>query len=436
LTIDGNRQLVPFVGSFPASIMDEGRWVREPWSSRAVAITFSPAGGGVSVLKPGSTSFEKIAGGYFETISVLPRRKITVVTSNTGASLTVGDRELTPWLSREQMAAHGVQGIYSVQDAPSLNAAVVVGRDSGVYVLTDDDEWYRVGTLPKKDYGTYRVVTVETNDHGPVLDAPGSQGVLLAGNQSALFIHKQADGSHFGSTVLDSGLADGASFPFKVSKLFGQVLTYKRGGLFGLLGYGRGWHRLTANRFESIPGGDVGPQPDLGMTAYGSQIQDLPTIGRTLIEGQDGLFLYDGHTITPIVGGARKVIGKYPKAYDLPSIRKVVVTTQNGMFNLTMDGRLVPMPTPFPADGWLHLADWPKSGVALVWARTGLFTLDPDLAAKPIQGGDAVGRTSLALSPFTGINPETGDMVLTGSQALFLAVDAARSHDDTCRGLR
>jgi hypothetical protein len=423
LTIDASRRLVPYVGPFPHSFFDQGRWIREPWSSRVVAITYvPPPGGGVSVLTPGSGRFEKIAGGFFDGIYVLPRRKMTVVTSNTGASLIVGDRELTPWPSHDQLAAHNIRGIYSIQDAPSLNATVVLDLDRRVYVLTDDDEWYRVGTLDKKDYGA-------------VLDAPGSQGVLLAANHSVLFIRKASDGPHFRATVLDSGRAYGASFPFKVSSLFGQVLTYASGGLFGLLGRGRGWRHLTANGFESVPGGDIGlpPRPD----PYGGRIQDLPTIGRTLIEGREGLFLYNGQTMTPIVGAERKVIGEFPSAYDLPSIQRVVVTTQNGMFNLTRDGKLVAMTTPFPADRWLRpqLADWPDAGMALLLARAGLFTLDSALVAKPIQGGDAVGGPSLGFSPFTGINPETGEMVLTGPHALFLAIDAERSHDDACREL-
>ena len=417
MTINANRQLVPYAGPFPASIMDAGRAVVEPWSSRTVGITYSPFGGGVSVLKPGSASFEKIAGGYFNSISVLPRRKITVVTSNTGASLIVGEHELMPWPSREQLATHGIRGIYNIYDAPSLNATVVLDLDRRVYVLTDTDEWSRVGALDKKDYGT-------------VLDAPGSQGVLLAANYSVLFIHKQSD-DHFGATVLSSGRAYGASFPFKVSKLSGQVLTYKSGGFFGL--FGEGWFRLTANGFQSIPGGDIGLPP--GPNPFGGSIQDLPTIGRTLIEGHDGLFLYDGKTITPVVGAQQKVIGQFPRAYDLPSIRRVVVATQNGMFDLTRDGRLVATTTPFP--GWLRpqLADWPDAGVALIWARAGLFTLDGNLVAKPIQGGATLSEPPGLLSPFTGINPATGEMVLTASHALFLAVDAERTHDDACRRL-
>jgi hypothetical protein len=109
------------------------------------------------------------------------------------------------------------------------------------------------------------------------------------------------------------------------------------------------------------------------------------------------------------------------------------VATQNGMFELTKAGALVSLSTPFPANGLPKpdVADWPDSGVALVSTRAGLFTLDADLKASPVLGGDNVsfGR----LNPMTGVNPATGEMVLTGHRALFLAVDAQRSHDGACQ---
>ena len=417
-TIDASRRLVPYAGVFPHSFLDRGRWVREPWSSRVVSVTYGGGlmpGGGVAVLRPGGAGFEQIDPRSFHSVHVLPRRKVSVVTSSKDGPLTVGDRELMPWLSHEQLSAHEIRGIYSLHDAPSLNATVVLDLDRRVYILTDDDEWHRVGTLDKDDYGR-------------LLDAPGSQGVLLAANRSVIFIRKDADGRHFHATVLDSGRSYGASFPFKLSGLFGQILAYSKGGI---LGRGRGWRRLLGDEFESIPGGDIG-LPDL-LTPYGGHIEDLPTIGRTMIEGRDAMFLYDGKTLTPVGGGEWSVIGELPRVYDLPSIGRVVVTTKRGMFELTRKGMLMAIPTPFPADGlpMPQIADWPDSGVALVATRSGLFTLDSDLAAKPIPGSEAVGF--LSLSTFSGINPGTGEMVLTGAHALFLAVDGERTHDGVCR---
>src|SRR5271166_5454447 len=412
-----NPRLVPSAGLFPHTFFDRAPWVLEPWSSRVVAATTF---GGVSFLRPGAAGFEgfdNARSGPFLGVYVLPRRRLTVVTSSKGGPLIAGERELKPWLSPEEMSAHHVHGIYSVQDAPSLNAAIVLDLDGNVHVLTDNDQWFQVGTLGR-------------DDHGIVFDAPGSKGALYAATSSVLFIHKVDDGPglHFRADVLRSTPAFGAGRVFPVAKQFGQVLTFAGGGLFD---FHKRWRRLTPSGFEDIAGGDIG-LPDPVTLPYGL-IDDLSTIDRTLIEGRDGFFLYDGEKITPVIGAGRRIIGKLPWVYDLPSIGRVVVATQNGMFELTKAGALVALSTPFPADGLPEpkIADWPESGVALVSTRAGLFTLDSDLKATLILGGDNVsfGR----LNPATGVNPATGEMVLTGSRALFLAVDAQRSRDDACR---
>jgi hypothetical protein len=416
-TIDADRRLVPYIGLFPHTFFDRGRWVLEPWSSRVVAAAMS---GSVSFLKPGGTRFEEFEHGRTGPVLGvygLPRRHLTVVTSRERGPLIAGERELTPWLSAEEMSAHNVHGIYSIHDAPSLSGAIVLDLDGNIHVLTDDDQWFQVGTLSK-------------GDHGAVLDASGSKGALYRASNSVLFIHKVDDGSgrHFRADVLRSTPAFGAGEVFPVTKLFGQVLTFLSDGMFG---FHKRWRRLTPSGFEDIAGGDIGlPNPQT--LPYGS-IDDLTTIGRTLIEGRDGLFLYDAEKITPVVGGDRRTIGELPWVYDLPSIGRVLVATRNGMFELTNAGKLVALSMPFPADGLPlpDVTDWPESGVALVSTRAGLFTIDSDLKAMPVLGGDSVsfGR----LNPATGVNPATGEMVLTGSRALFLAIDSQRSHDGTCR---
>jgi len=138
------------------------------------------------------------------------------------------------------------------------------------------------------------------------------------------------------------------------------------------------------------------------------------------------LFLYDGEKIAPVVGGDRHIIGELPLVYDLPSIGRVVVAIR------PKSGTLVALSMPFPGYGLPlpDVTDWPESGVALVSTRLGLFALDSDLKATPVLGGEAVSFGGL--NPATGVNRATGAMVLTGSRALFLAVDALRSRDATC----
>ncbi len=67
------------------------------------------------------------------------------------------------------------------------------------------------------------------------------------------------------------------------------------------------------------------------------------------------------------------------------------------------------------------IADWSNSGVALISSRAGLFTLDANLNAVRVPGGNQIGPGWLGFSE--GTNPSTGEMVLTGQGGLFLAVD-------------
>jgi hypothetical protein len=261
-TIDANRRLVPYVGPFPHTFFDRGQWVLEPWSSRVVAVTTF---GGVSFLKPGATGFKDFdngrAGPFFG-VYVLPRHKLTVVTCSKGSPLIAGERELTPWLFPQEMAAHDVHGVHSVQDAPSLKAAIVLDLDRNVHVLTDDDERFKVGTLSK-------------DDHGIVVDAPGSKGALYVASTSVLFIHKVGDPrrTQFRADILRSTPAFGAGSVFPVTKLFGQVLTFAGGGLFD---FHKRWRRLTPSGFKDIDGGDI-DLPDPRTFPYG-RIDDLSTI--------------------------------------------------------------------------------------------------------------------------------------------------------------
>jgi len=111
------------------------------------------------------------------------------------------------------MSAHHVHGIFSIHDAPSLNAAIVLDLDGNVHVLTDDDQWFQVGTLSR-------------DDHGIGFDAPGSKDALYRAGSSALFIHKvgHGPGLRFRADVLRSTPAFGAGLVLPIAKLFGQVL--------------------------------------------------------------------------------------------------------------------------------------------------------------------------------------------------------------------
>lgn len=413
-TIDPGRRLVPYRGPYPHSYLDKENWVREPWSSRIVAVTYL---GGVSVLRPGADHFDLLAPGQnadgryvgYGPIQALPRRQMTVVILR-GSPFVVGETALQPWLPLSDLAAHGIRGISRLYDAPSLAATIVVDTDSELHVLTDDDRWFHVGNVNKDDYGR----VFNTRDAG---------ASVFLGQKSVVVIRKK-DASPVGYSAerLLTTQANGASTHYRTSLLFHQLLTFDSGGA---LDWRKRWRRLTTTGFEDIPGGDTGVS-DPRAYRFGL-LRDLPTLGKALIEGADGLYLYDGLAIRAVEHSSEKRLGRLPRTYDLPSIRKVLIVSQKGLFELTADGRLIERPMIFPTDGLppVALVDWPESNVALALSRDGLFALDTDLKAHRVVNGENI---RLGWLPFNnGANPATGEMVLTNVTGLFLAVDARRS---------
>lgn len=393
-TLDTERHVVPYEGPYPHSYFDTGNWIDEPWSGRIVALTY---GGGVSVLAPGEDHFDEIpasageTGHRFTAIATFSGRHLTVVVEHTGAVFAVADKALEPWLSKDDLAAEGIHGIQRLYDSPLLSAVIIRDTDDVLHLLTADGKWYRLGA-------------VEHSISGYFVDAPASGAALLIDQRSVVAIRKSSDGTVSFTLETFSGQH------FYVSKLFGQLIGFRR----PFLTSGR-WQRLTPSGFADIPGGTF---------ADGPYVHDLPTLGRTMFGGDDGLYLYDGAEIKPINGAGRQRFSSWPSIYDLSSIGRVLIATQSGIFEVTRSAELVPRPMPFPANGAYpkpQLADWPKAGVALVLTRLGLFVLNRDLSARPILGGDQIGLGGLDFAQ--GEMAATGDLILSARNGIFLAVD-------------
>jgi len=420
-TIDRGRRLVSYLDAFPANPHD--KWIKEPWSGRVVGVPSLK--GSPFVLDPGDRTFERIHSGDSRDLGfrgpfTLPRRRQTVViASPTSEVLAIEDRSLRLWISPQEMKMAGLHSIGRLHDAPSLSATIVLGstlgeRKYGVHVLADDNSWHHVVSLGEDDF------------HRKVVDAPGSGVTLLITAKTVFAIRNNGPDASpwFSAERLQHSTTTNVISDYHVSELFGQVLAFAPRAR---------WTRLvSAGGFEDIPGGDIGPMPDLSAYLPQGRIQDLPTLGRTLIEGRDGLFLYDGTRIVAVTDSSPNHIGQLPRAYDLPSIGRVVVTTRRGLFELDREGRLQPRPMPFATDGWSgpSFIDWPSAGVALANTTGGLFVLDRDLDASAVPGGDQV-----ELEANWDVNRATSEIILIGKRGLFLAVDGRRGGSRACRAL-
>ncbi len=223
-----------------------------------------------------------------------------------------------------------------------------------------------------------------------------------------------------GGPVLNS---DGKAYK---SEVFHRTLVYERGFLRSSR-----WRQSTPDGLEDIPGGDIQMwrEPDRGPNIY---VRDLPTLGRTVIDGNDGLFLFDGSRIKPIQGAQWGKHSDLLKTYDLTAIGHVLVVKGPRLYELTRDGALVDTPLTLSTTlvPGLEFVDWPTARVALVSTQAGMLIVDRDLQATSILGGDQVENTGPSLS--AGEIDGTGDLILIGRAGVFLAVDTEHGGIEAC----
>jgi hypothetical protein len=419
VTIDARRRLVRFPGRIPVPGPIPVLPLVEPWSSRIVGHD----GFKVFIMTPGTGHFEPIgdeelrsAAGYhtYTDMAILPRRRQTVVVSDTGLPFLVEGKSLKPWMSKEEMASHGFQGIYKLGDARTLSATIIIDLDRHVHVLTDAGEWYEIAILDKE--GEFAIQ-----------DEPGAGATLLLGKTDmAVRKNSLGDGAPFSAEKLTEGKFEDGELLF--SKLFSRPVTYARRDPSDL--QPPRWRHLTPRGMEDIPGGDIA----LVKQMFGN-IQDLSAIGQTLIVGRDGLFLYQGDKIVPVRGSGRERVGELQnvRAYDLPSIGRAIIRIGARHFELTRNGTFAELSTKFPGEENVaqpFFEDWPDAGVALVATSVGLFALDRNLNAVSISGSDLL---RLDFLDFIAKISRTGEMIIEQSEGLFLVIDSCREGKEACR---
>jgi hypothetical protein len=204
--------------------------------------------------------------------------------------------------------------------------------------------------------------------------------------------------------------------------------------------YEKGWFRPSRWRQSSgdglgdIPGGDI--QLPVDQLSPISHVQDLIALGRTLFEGADRFYLFDGSRIRKVRGAQREVIGKFPHVYDLPAIGRVIVVTEAGLYELSREGALIALPTSLPIGGFPgpKFVDWPTAKRALVSTRAGVYVVDQDLRITSVLGGDRVEYNGVGLAYGEVEGP--GDAVLVGRDGVFLAVDSEHAGPETCNSAR
>jgi hypothetical protein len=388
--IDGHR-LVRYDGFWPVqSYLDAKGQKVEPWSGRVVATTWASV---TSVLDPGADSFRVIGTAHIGPF-VLPRHRITVVLTGDRHAMVVRPDKLEPWAVDSEVRGHGIRALSSVHDSEILGAIVAHDQEEQrLWARTDAGNWHRLAELGRWEFGD-------------VLDAPRSGAAIYLGQKIVLALRREY-GSFITHTLAKTPANDAAA-TFYRSALLGELLHYGPGG-FLKLGLPR-WLRLRGARFEDIPGFPPGlPEK---MTSYFWSVRDLPSLGKVMLRGRDGLYLYDGERATPVTG-SDWTASLEPSITDLPTVGRVVVRAR-GRSEELIDGRLreVPQIAPF------RLVDWPGQGV-LGWTRDQLVLLDANLDPTPITL-PGLGEGVVIHGVSRTASSRTGALFVSTSEGLFV----------------
>jgi hypothetical protein len=120
------------------------------------------------------------------------------------------------------------------------------------------------------------------------------------------------------------------------------------------------------------------------------------------------------------------------RVLDAPSIGKVLLTSERGIFELTKQRTVKEIPLPFNmrSNPVMDVAELPASGVVILTTLKGVFVLDADGGVHTIRGGGQYEGSRLGNA--YGVIPIRNEMLLAGSNKLFLVVDQSLSGDSVC----
>jgi hypothetical protein len=447
--IDQNRRLIQLSDVFPGYALDDvfNHWVEEPWSSRIVTVNGShPA---VTVISPGDQNFRTIyetpfvVGNEYQWLSgpmIISRSHQTIVLKPGGHPYVVGSNGISPWLSENELLQKGIRGITNLYYAQPLSATVIIDVDGNIHLMTDDGIWENLGSFDPNYF-----TIMGGNRIAEFYDLPALETVIVAFIQAGqssphtiIAVHKNLLNlqNRFSVQVLEPSGWFQKNTIFAFSRTFSNLLRLGGGSYFSPYSYIPHWQIFTLDGYKDIPGGrtnTVVPQAD--WTGFSqSSLKPLTSIHRDLIEGDNKFFLYDGASIFPIGNSTPDKLGTYPIVYDLPSIGRVLVTSNAGIFELHSDGQLTRLKMPFGTSSpyGVTLADWKEAGIALAETSDGLYEIDKNLKASLVPGGQDFKNTWLIRMDLGDLLPAK-EKVVANLSSLYVVVDTALSGPNACQ---
>lgn len=404
--------------------------VDEPWNSRWVGIRAGPPYA-ILEMRYSETQFHIIFEDqspafyakpgminlhYLNSIIAIPNKTETIVGAMDGPVAKLDGDTLTPWPEKGILFAHNVQGMDSAGYSPALKTTFILDGNLELTAWTDDGHWFHLGSVGSQYFDQ-------------IMDLPGVGAVGVKSGKLAVVILYDSSNSGSPFSVLEPEKGLFSSFQWlHLSELFAQVLRYENGFSFITPGH---WQVLTAQGFEDVPGGATGLDP-----ALYSWPKDLISIHRSLIEGLNSWYLYDGRTMQPITGsdpttmGPNIYVGDFDSGgiYDLTAIGHALLVRSTGVFDITQDGHMVPLPQ---LKGMSRFYNWPEAHVAIATNGSTSVLVDNMLHILPMPPFAFSPYGSAPYSParFLPLNSIVGS---TEDGGLSLLVDLSLKRSAPC----
>lgn len=436
-TLSDDRRFVPLANGAPTPVpafptaSAQNDFALEAHSGRVLGIT---SGRGVWALPPGGERFAAHRPEQWPELSFLrtgtmayvPAWRATVFGGAAGLFAARDDEPFAPVPGPDGFPLGDVTRAVAV---PGRGAAVVGTFYGRVGLVTGEGGPERVRWL-----FSYPPVTKPgmggfgqgSDDVAEVLPLPRPDTFLVRGGRHAhVLALPSGTGERAGEAAVEEVERAPSGTPFneyrKLAPGTGEYLVYVPVAQRERLPARAGLFRLEGTRFVPVPGGDA---KTLGREA---RFFAVPSRGLVVARASGGrLFVYRDGALAPVPDS--DAAGPHSWVHDLPSIRRVLVNSHKGPFELTEDLRLVPVPAPVPSPWVTAVAEMPPSGVAAVVAHEGVFALGPEGGLAPVPGGEAAG-SRVAKHVFL---PSRSELLFTGDEGLFLLVDRRLSGADAC----
>jgi hypothetical protein len=414
-TVSEDNVLVPFEGPFPHAVM---------FDQLAVTTVNGQMQGtnheGVYVLDPGSDRFRQIVAAPFgkqdgsvtgfrfiNTIGVIPRLNMTLIGTDNGVFRLRGEtvEPLAGATGRE------VGPIIKIADLPVHGAIMLAGYHSAM--LRHDNG--SVTTLVDTSGGLFSraeqiISAIESRQPGRVVVKgpwtlrevemrPSSVG-FSPGHTTTLFSYSP------GSGWIPNLVTRAGEYLFLRQSWFGRYQL----------------EHLEPDGMQRVPGDPIANFGDVPSWER-PFLWESAALGLVLFQSPAGWYAYDGNQVSLIPGSAADQLGKGGVPRDLPSIGKVVLKTERGVFELTDRRRFSPLQLPFHVDPLkFAVADLPAAHVGVISNGNNLYALTRSSAVYPIEGGSL---DSYSFQPFVAVVPGRNAMLIRGVAGMHLIMTSS-----------